>query len=711
MRKPMSLLFCSLVIVVFLAAVWQAGAAPQGVWVKDPANPVLEPGTAGSWDTSGVARNTVIKDGGTYEMWYVGFNASWDMAFGFAKSADGSIWKKWDANPILTVGPVASWDHKTIYDPVVLKNGATYEMWYYATNSSNETAIGHATSSDGIDWDKDPNNPVLTTGSPGSWDSSRIYAPSVIENGGAFVMWYQGYDDEWNVGIGRATSVDGTIWVKDPAYPVLEPGGEGTWDEDYVGRPCVIYDTAAAVYRMWYEGQNEKGEGFGYAYSPDGIVWTKSAMNPILFPGLTGAWDEEGIGFPEVIQDGASYEMWYTSSGEDKNYIGHAEANPGGWITGHVVDGAHNPLVAAQIYALDDALNIISSGVSDADGAYAIVDLPAEEYTLEAVAAGYGREYYQDSFNLTGATTVSVTVPVTTAGIDFVLNVGGGISGTAFGPDASTPLSSVSVMLEPSGGGWSTKAITGEDGSYLIGDLHAGEYNAWAVGPNSYLADIKDSPVTVAPPTTTGNVDFVLQGPTFPLRNIGVTYIYSWTNDVYHPDPIIERWQQTEYIPDYEDNWEITASNVITHGRFWFVDETDYVGLYAWFYSFDDDPSPNNMTLIPTYLTMPFDLMQQPLIEGNSWSGEGANYSQASALVVATDEVIVVNSRVYSPTLHISTTISSANDYQAGQRDTWFVPEVGLVKMIYQHDDGSTTIAELTGGPYRQIYLPLIIRN
>ena len=52
--------------------------------------------------------------------------------------------------------------------------------------------IGHATSSNGTNWIKDPANPVLDIGSPGAWDWLHVYGPSVVKVGAEYKLWYSG---------------------------------------------------------------------------------------------------------------------------------------------------------------------------------------------------------------------------------------------------------------------------------------------------------------------------------------------------------------------------------------------------------------------------------------------------------------------------------------------------------------------------------------
>lgn len=199
--------------------------------------PVLTRGGSGAWDETRVMSATVIKDGPTYKMWYTGRSAAAVYALGYATSSDGISWTKYGSNPVLTVGSPSSWDSQYVREPSVLKVTGTYHMWYSGTAKWPYFRIGHATSTDGITWSKDAGNPVLTP-TAGTWDANEVYAPSVIDNGSAYEMFYSGNaGGRWITGHATATSPSGT-WTKD-ANAIVSPdatGWEAGFDStDYVG--------------------------------------------------------------------------------------------------------------------------------------------------------------------------------------------------------------------------------------------------------------------------------------------------------------------------------------------------------------------------------------------------------------------------------------------------------------------------------------------
>lgn len=708
MRKSFSLGLVLTFLLLLMGGVVLAG--PQGAWIKSPASPVLRPGPRDSWDHDGIWSLAVIQDGATYKMWYVGLGAEGVWAIGYATSSNGLTWNKHANNPVLTPGIEGSWDEFRVSDPTVIKNGAMYEIWYQGQNLDKDSAIGHATSPDGTTWTKDTSNPVLSRGPSGSWDGESVQAPSVVKRSTTYEMWYMGYDADGQAAIGRAYSLDGRLWTHQPFDPVLELGGPGTWDENSVSTLSVLYDTAAGQYQMWYGASGSEAQTIGYAFSVDGLTWRKYADNPVLRPGLEGSWDGAGVFNPAVIQEGTTYNMWYTGFGLDNYTIGKASASPGGSITGHVYDAGANPLRHTSIHVLDGNLNTIAAVESKGDGSYTIPDLPTGSYYLEASHKAHGREYYVDSYNIAGATPVNVTVPSSTPNIDFSLAPGGSILGRVLQADGKSRFGAGLVEVTPLGGG--RPLVTGVlgNGTYSLGDLSTGMYEAW-VGHSSYLADTTDAPIAVTQPLTSTVPDMILYGPYFPLANVGATYDYAWSNTVHHPQTIRERWELMGRKWYGKSGYGISAGSDLAWARVWFRVGVAEVAVRKLAVDAYADSFPDKMISLISYLIPPLDIMTQPLLLGATWSGPDYQGSQADSTVVRVDEVLTVGTVTYRKVLHIRTMVFGQDDYLTGQRDSWFAPEVGLIKLTYRHGDGSITTGVLSRGPYYDVLLPMVVRN
>ena len=269
--------------------------------------PVLEAGPGGSWDESGVIAPEVHLSGNAYIMWYTGISES-TYQIGFATSNDGFTWKKNPGNPVLAVGEPGSWDELKVWAPTVIHRSSIWEMWYVGYSEVNGSQIGYATSQDGVNWVKYWGNPVFSPSFFDEWETSGLISPHVLFENGLYHMWYsndpQGY-------IGYAASSDGIHWERYPENPIIEPSGGDDENCSYVNyvSPAILH---LDVYHMWYQaGQLCRGGVGGYwivhSTSPDRVTWS----DPEWVFGM--GEDSTNAHYPTVISrhNGLFNQMWY----------------------------------------------------------------------------------------------------------------------------------------------------------------------------------------------------------------------------------------------------------------------------------------------------------------------------------------------------------------------------------------------------------------
>ena len=198
-------------------------------------------------------------------------------------------------------------------------------MWYNGGNGA-VTSIGYATSPDGITWTKYPVNPVLAPSD--YWEGTRVFAPAVLFEGGTYKMWYSARDDYGTVSIGYATSPDGISWTKSLSNPVLYAGNYGLWDDVSVFDPTIVNDSG--TYHLWYSGFDGTASRIGHATSVNGVTWSKDASNPALDVGAPGSWDWLDAYAPNAVLDSGEYYLLYSGSTLPEKYqIGSALSSDG----------------------------------------------------------------------------------------------------------------------------------------------------------------------------------------------------------------------------------------------------------------------------------------------------------------------------------------------------------------------------------------------
>jgi predicted GH43/DUF377 family glycosyl hydrolase len=191
-------------------------------WDKH-SDPVLQLGPPRDWDSSIMGPGSVIKENDVYKMWYWGGKESWPISaiqVGLAISHDGIDWIKYDdtttvatpfsrSDPVLRAGNPGEWDQLRIWSPALLATETGYEVWYAgrAGYTTPPQLVGYATSRDGIEWKKSPQNPVIEVRP--DWGFSYLTS-AVLEFDGYYHLWYTSFpfgNDGQRAQIGYAQSV------------------------------------------------------------------------------------------------------------------------------------------------------------------------------------------------------------------------------------------------------------------------------------------------------------------------------------------------------------------------------------------------------------------------------------------------------------------------------------------------------------------------
>ena len=280
---------------------------------------MVGPGKPGSWDARGHLIFSVLFDGSIYHMWFRGLDQNFDpTGIGHATSSDGlPPWEMDPNNPVLTRGDPGEWDDQTLWSAAVVHDGSQFHLWYNAEGHSGG-GTGYATSPNGSEWTKYFDNPVIENGAPGSWDEF-VVPWTVMIDGGTYRMWFYGCCGGGNR-IGYAESADGIVWAQNPD-PVLSPSPDPTaWDGQNVACMSVVFD-GTNYHGLYLAGPDNSGPSFGYAFSDDGIHWTKHPDNPFLQSGAENIWNPIGT------FDGSAFNMWYSHWDHSINWISHATSD------------------------------------------------------------------------------------------------------------------------------------------------------------------------------------------------------------------------------------------------------------------------------------------------------------------------------------------------------------------------------------------------
>jgi len=244
--------------------------------------PVLDLGTIGAFDDSGVNVCSLVRRENTVYMYYIGWNPSTTVhtrnSIGLAVSADdgitfqrlyqGAVLDRNKDEPFYT-GAV---DVRCELDG--------WKLWYTSgtewkiINSKPEICyhVKYATSVDGVDWIRRNQSCILPASA-----LEAVARPCVLLGSSGYKMWYSrrlidGFRLNPKNGYrgGYAESQDGMHWKRMDSAFGIDVSQYG-WDSEAIAYPYLLGTKVKGYYFMFYNGNGFGQSGFGYAVSKDDI--------------------------------------------------------------------------------------------------------------------------------------------------------------------------------------------------------------------------------------------------------------------------------------------------------------------------------------------------------------------------------------------------------------------------------------------------------
>jgi len=264
-KKRMVVLYC--VIVIFaLGGCLGREASLQKMWLEQAGeegfkaysgNPIIRPGGMGIWDSWAVMSMSVVKVDGVFHLYYEGgLTGCGDLQIGHATSTDGLHWHKDPASPVLKRG---EWDGGATWDPYVIYEDGLFKMWYGGERKGRrDFQCGYAVSKDGVHFMKKGKISNLSPGDIG--DMHVFHNPG----NGRYYMYY------WDRRFGKAKRLRVAVSENETDFDfensrVIRIEGE---------RPGHRYSHVLKEDDKWYMFYGFDGQyGMGVAVSDDGLNW------------------------------------------------------------------------------------------------------------------------------------------------------------------------------------------------------------------------------------------------------------------------------------------------------------------------------------------------------------------------------------------------------------------------------------------------------
>ena len=203
-------------------------------------------------------------------------------------------WSPVEGNPVFQGTGTSTWDRKIRERGYILVEDGTYHLWYTGCNEdrTSDRLLGHATSSDGLKWSRDPRNPVFRD----SWTEDVF----ILKRDGKYVMFAEGKNDIAH----QLESTDRTHWTEIGSLDVRKTDGTPIGPGPY-GTP-----TGWQENDTWYLFYERGDQGVWLATSKDRKIWTNVQDTPVLSMGPE-PYDRHAVAINQIIKRGDYYYAFY----------------------------------------------------------------------------------------------------------------------------------------------------------------------------------------------------------------------------------------------------------------------------------------------------------------------------------------------------------------------------------------------------------------
>ncbi len=192
-------------------------------------------------------------------------------------------------------------------------------LFYQTYGNLEKDAICHAVSKDGINFVKNPDNPIYAPDK--SWCCGRAIDADVCVFGGKLFLYYATRDHAFKIQkIGGAfaeldSGFGKTAWHSLAEQNILHP--ELLWEGECIEAPAtLVYN--GKIYMFYGGSYNCTPQQIGCAFSSDGILFKRIFEKPFIPCGAPGSWNSSESGHPYAFKDNdGRFYLFYQGSNDN----------------------------------------------------------------------------------------------------------------------------------------------------------------------------------------------------------------------------------------------------------------------------------------------------------------------------------------------------------------------------------------------------------
>lgn len=251
---------------------------------------------------------------GAYYLYYSKpiFHADGSEAFGIgiARSSDLDHWE--------VVGAIEAEqpaEGNGICAPGGIVLDGVLHLFYQSYGQFPRDYICHATSTDGLHFDRDSTNPIVKP--TGDWNNGRAIDADVAVMGDTLYLYWATRDPKGEIqmlGVSTADAQSGfhrEDFTQRSEAPLLRP--ELDWETACIEAPAAL-SRDGRMYLFYAGGYNCDPQQVGCAVSEDGVHFTRMTDQPLLRNGAPGSWNASESGHPYVFEHEGTVHLFYQGS-------------------------------------------------------------------------------------------------------------------------------------------------------------------------------------------------------------------------------------------------------------------------------------------------------------------------------------------------------------------------------------------------------------
>lgn len=229
----------------------------------------------GEYEKKGLAAPCALVIDGRVNLFYQTYGNGPKDAICHAVSTDGIHFTRNATNPIFH--PTGTWNCGRAIDAEVFKFKDKYLLYFATRDPDYKIQIqGVASASANTNFNRDQwtqmtDAPILKPEYP--WEGECIEAAAIVQKRKMLYMFYAGAYNNSPQQIGVAKSTDGVAWKRLSDQPFLTNGKPGEWNSSESGHPHLFKDDDGKTY-LFYQGNNDNGKT--WYISKVEVKWNKN---------------------------------------------------------------------------------------------------------------------------------------------------------------------------------------------------------------------------------------------------------------------------------------------------------------------------------------------------------------------------------------------------------------------------------------------------